>query len=151
MKIRTDFVTNSSSSSFILAFTDESTILKELAKDFNMDYIDCLPDILSSINEAERLSAEEVLPYFERNNKGAEEWILHDIMKTSMDWQESWEYIRSEKGQRIVLKKVSKNVSQFKKKLKDKNVIVEVEFDDYIAPTDSLKSCSCCKAIFDHH
>lgn len=151
MKIRTDFVTNSSSSSFILAFTDESSILKELAKDFNIDYIDHLPNILSGINEAERLAVEEVLPYFERNNKGDEEWILHDIMNTSMGWQESWEYVRSDEGQRRVSKKVSKNVNQFKKKLNNKGVIVEVEFDDYIAPVESLKSCSCCKAIFDHH
>ena len=33
MKIRTDFVTNSSSSSFILAFNNEASIVEELLKD----------------------------------------------------------------------------------------------------------------------
>ena len=53
MKIRTDFVTNSSSSSFILAFKDKSTVLKELANGYlSGGIIDIVNNVLSGANWA---------------------------------------------------------------------------------------------------
>lgn len=61
LKFRSNFVTNSSSSSFIVGFRSEDSVktsIEEVLKEYGKEYIDL---VLSDIAETERLSLEEVV------------------------------------------------------------------------------------------
>lgn len=61
MKIRTDFVTNSSSSSFILAFNNKEEGIETIAHlthKFGSDYVD---QLLTDFTDAEAITASEIL------------------------------------------------------------------------------------------
>ena len=58
MKIRKGFVTNSSSSSFILGFTSEENIKKELEAEDLKEYFD---EVLEDVMRATKLTKDEVL------------------------------------------------------------------------------------------
>lgn len=55
MKIRTDFVTNSSSSSFLLAFKDKQDGLKKIAAMTSRYDADYITDLLKEFDKAERI------------------------------------------------------------------------------------------------
>ena len=64
MKVRSDFVTNSSSSSFILGFTNEDNIKNELIDgfcDWEMRYY---PMVFDDVKNAKRLTKDEVIAMF---------------------------------------------------------------------------------------
>lgn len=61
MKVRSDFVTNSSSSSFILGFTDEQTVKEELLTGFDNETIKFYPMVFNNSLKEDRLTKDEVL------------------------------------------------------------------------------------------
>ena len=152
MKIRTDFVTNSSSSSFILAFKDKSTVLKELANGFDPDYLQAFSRICEQIYCSESYSKEEAVESFVDEETCV---IRHAIARHQQgfgkSWREAWNYVESEEGKKQVESEISKRRKEFEKSLVGKDFIVEVEVDDYYAPAYVVEDCECCKAIFDHH
>ena len=77
MKIRKGFVTNSSSSSFILGFTSEENIKKELEAEDLKEYFD---EVLEDVMRATKLTKDEVLKYnpefdYHLKNKWMATWI----------------------------------------------------------------------------
>lgn len=128
MKIRTDFVTNSSSSSFIVGFTSESNIGREL--------LDC-PDVyykmlFRDVMEAEMLTAEDVEAKSREELRWECEYELEQIMhRKGMNWDEAWKYSFSDEAKPEIEKMLDNKVAKIKREMNGKNVFVEVEYSDH--------------------
>ena len=92
MKVRKGFVTNSSSSSFILGFKDEDSIARTLKEDnvydyFSTIYQDCL--------EAEKMDLETMLNNYKEEIGGDIHWGIIWTYKDkhgSLSWDEIREF-----------------------------------------------------------
>lgn len=154
MKIRNGFVTNSSSSSFVLGFKNENSIAEELASDnifayFKRIYMDCM--------EAKKMTLEEVLECYEKDNK----WnVRFDIECKSpksrmMTWNEQCEWIKTKEYEDMCEKEMQRRVSTLKEKCKDKNVFVMIDYGDDCGDGDLehrvVPGLNCCMTRISHH
>ena len=156
MKIRTDFVTNSSSSSFILAFNDEASIVEELLKDNTCGQFERLLEDITASRHVK--TKEEVLEYFRDDIYYPVKWEIEEKLERekNLSWRDISDWINKnkEKFNKMVQKEIDKQVSELEEKLKNKNYIVMVEYSDdcdsemehYIAP-----NLNCCIERISHH
>ena len=146
MKIRTDFVTNSSSSSFILGFKDE-------------DSIKCIVDELSMLSEEEK---EEVISNIENNiiskEKAAEffienQWTSNWEFNGKRYWDLTKEEIHSKEYEKFIEDKKNELKNDLMNKMGDK-IISLVKYDDHVNSMmehEVMPSLSCTIERISHH
>ena len=157
MKFRCDFVTNSSSSSFILAFSSEEKISSDIRQKlawlenneyFNAVYNDCM--------NAEKMNFEQMLETARREMK----WIVRFDIKeqaedNSMNYRDVIAWSKSPEFEECVSKEIEQRLTSIKNTANGNSVFVRLsysnnngdgELEHFIVP-----SLDCCIASFSHH
>lgn len=166
MKIRSDFVTNSSSSSFILSFKDEDSIYKTLKEQFPKDIKEgwsagdtgYLYQLLSEIEETERLTQNDLIDIVDRE-RWSIRWLLKEKLEEekNMSYLEINDYFKSDEGRKMIDDAYEKQLKEILQKIGDDKVIVEVnhgdggEGEDGILEHKILPKLDCTVIRFSHH
>lgn len=122
MKIRTDYVTNSSSSSFILGFNNKEEIQEKITA--GMPYYWSEHTIQSVISEVENgiTTTEEVMGLIEQSIEYGNSCFHGKPL-----WRMSWDERRSEDVQEFI----QEEVNEACKELSEYNIISVVEYEDH--------------------
>lgn len=129
MKIRTDYVTNSSSSSFILGFTNEDNIKYELFDGFNDWELKYFTEVFDDVKSARRLTKDEVCEKFYDEL----EWDAMHIVarKNGIDPWRNWGWRHTTEAKNLIKEEIDKMIADRKYMLDKFSVFVEVEYDDH--------------------
>ena len=152
MKIRKGFVTNSSSSSFILGFTSEESIKEELEAEDLKEYFD---EVLEDVTRAIKLTKDEVLEGYSKEIYYDTLWDLE--YRLDMPYDKKFEIRETKEFQDKVNKAVTDEVSNLERKMQGCSVFVEISYSD----NDGLEysnlehhvvpNMECCLAAISHH
>lgn len=152
-KVRNGFVTNSSSSSFILGFKDEDSIAKTLADDntcgyFETIYRDCL--------ESEKMDIETMLNNCRESIYWEVFYNLEDKLAERMNWDEIFEFTKTDEFKKLVEEETDKRINELRKDAEGKSIFVEVEYEDHSLSGSELEHdivpyLDCCLEVFSNH
>lgn len=153
MKIRKGFVTNSSSSSFILGFKSEESIKEELQKEnLEEEYFE---EILRDVTEAAKLDREDVLEGYSEEIYYQILWEIEDSLY--VPYSKKLEIRKMEEFQEKLNKAITDRVSELEEDMQGYSVFVEINYSDndglrystlehHVAP-----NMNCCLAAISHH
>ena len=133
MKIRTDYVTNSSSSSFILGFTSEENIHNELLSGFPEWAGEYFYTVSRDVQSERRLNKDEIIEMAKEELLWEAEYEVQNEYqrKHRVSYRDAWEYTDTENGKKAVSEKLNHYVENIIKDMDGKSVFVEVEYDDH--------------------
>lgn len=152
MKIRKGFVTNSSSSSFILGFTSEKNIKKELEAENLKEYFD---EVLEDVMRATKLTKDEVLEGYSEEIYYQTLWEIEDSLY--VPYSKKLEIRKTEEFQEKLNKAIVDRAAELEQLMEGLSVFVEIKYSDndgfmysdlehHIAP-----NMNCCLAAISHH
>lgn len=152
MKIRKGFVTNSSSSSFILGFTSEENIKKELEAEDLKEYFD---EVLEDVMRATKLTKDEVLEGYSEEIYYGTLWDLE--YRLDVPYDKKFEIRETKEFQNKLNKAITDRVSELEEDMQGYSVFVEINYSDedgfgystlehHVAP-----NMNCCLAAISHH
>lgn len=136
MKIRSDFVTNSSSSSFILGFKNKDTRATELNADINNLGYDKLDEnilkLLHDVNNAKSLLIQHVIMSYKEDIRADVQRYINDNNNPYERYSDGWfDYCRTSEFNDLCNNKIYESVANFKK------VIEENDYKDFVLLTYS--------------
>lgn len=153
MKIRKGFVTNSSSSSFILGFKSEESIKEELQKEnLEEEYFE---EILRDVTEAAKLDREDVLEGYSEEIYYQILWEIEDSLY--VPYSKKLEIRKMEEFQEKLNKAITDRMSELEEDMQRYSVFVEINYSDNDGLMYStlehhvVPDMNCCLVAISHH
>lgn len=156
MKIRTDYVTNSSSSSFILGFKDKDTIREEILSGFPGWAMNRVGRVIDDVNNAEKFDKDEAINRVREGLQWTVRWDIEELYRrrTGCSYADSMDYVETTEGRAEIEKRLDNMINNLRKDMEDKTIFVEVEYDDHCNADlehDIMPKAECTIKRISHH
>ena len=165
MKYRADYVTNSSSSSFILSFKNDESIWKDLKAQFPKNIMPgwsagqdgYFYQLYKEIKSGLRLTKNDVRELV-KNEKWYIAWELEDeLEEKGMSYWDVKDFLKTPEGQKQIEEACEKKFNEIMEKIGDDKVIVKVNHgdgghgEDGALEHEILPTLDCTAVRFSHH